>query len=317
MTARFVTVAVAVAVAIDTAAIADPLTTFGFGARAEGLGGALTADATGYAAAFYNPAGVARSDDVEAAVGWSYGAMQLRLDGRDAQVTAPHGVSLGLSIPIPLGPVRLGFGIALYVPDQFIARIQAAPASEPRFILLGNGPDRIVIMPALALSPWRWLSVGAGATLLAGAAGNGIAFDVGLVAGEKVSRAGIDVSLPIRASPVAGLVVTPIPRLRLGLSYRGALELDVRIDILARVDIAGAVQGTTAIGLRAASYYTPRRLALGAAFDITPRLTALAELAWLDWSAFDSAVADLRIAIALGVVPPLVQSRLTTLPFSD
>ena len=203
------------------------------------------------------------------------------------------------------------------MPDQFIARIQAAPASEPRFVLLGNSPDRIVIVPVLALRPWRWLSIGAGVTLLADAAGNGIAFDVGLVAGEKVSRAAIDVSLPIRAALVAGMVVTPTPRLRLGLAWRGALDLDVRIDILARVDIAGAVQGTTAIALRAASYYTPRRLALGAALDITPRLTAFAELAWLDWSAFDGAVAELRIAIALGVVPPLVQSQITAQPFSD
>ena len=71
--------------------------------------------------------------------------------------------------------------------------------------------------------------------------------------------------------------------------------------------IAGAVQGTTLISLRAASYYTPQRLAVGAAFDLLPSLTVHAELAWLNWAAFEGGVPDLRIAIALGVTPAMVQ----------
>src|SRR4051812_15477300 len=116
---------------LPSLAHANALDEFGFGARSAGMAGAQTGDAKGFAAAYHNPAGAARSSDVEAALGYGYGAIALDINGRSAGVTTPRGTSLGLTIPIPLGPLQAAFAIALYLPDQFIARIQLVPASEP------------------------------------------------------------------------------------------------------------------------------------------------------------------------------------------
>jgi hypothetical protein len=299
-------------------ALADPLDSFGFGARAGGMAGALTADASGEAAAAYNPAGVARSSDVEAAVGYGYGITRLTIDGRDAGVTTPRGTSLGLSIPFAVGRTTIAFGIAMYIPDQFLVRVQAIPASEPRFVLLDNDVDRIVVSPVLAVRPLRWLSLGVGATLLADAAGNGVNFDVGVVGGSKVGSAGLDVSLPIRAAPLAGVTVEPRTWLRFGLAYRGAIDLRVKLDILSHVDIAnGAVLGDVLISLRAVNLYTPQRLSLGFAVDVLPSLTLAADLAWVNWAGFEGGVPDLRTLIALGVTPSLVQALFPDERFRD
>jgi len=129
--------------------------------------------------------------------------------------------------------------------------------------------------PVLSLRPWRWLSIGAGATLLADAGRQWRRLStVGRRRGRRRSAApASDVSLPIRPGPPSRASSSTNPAPAPGLTWRGALDLRVRLDILARVDIAGAVTGTALISLRAANYYTPQRIALGAAFDITPALT--------------------------------------------
>lgn len=306
-----------VALLEGAARASDPLTLFGFGPRSEALGGALTADASGALAAFHNPGGVARSADAEVVLGWSYGVIALTYNGGDAAVTPPEGISAGLSVPLALGPVRLAFGLSLHVPDQLLARVTALPLARPSFVLLESGPDRVVVQPVLSLRLSPLLSLGAGVTLLADAAGDGVALDVGLAGGSKVSRAALDVALPLRAALVAGVVVEPTARLRLGLSYRGAIDLGVRIAASAHVDVAGVVQGSTTIALRTASHYTPARLSAGAAWDITPSLTAHAELGWQRWSAWDGPFADLSLAIDLGVAPPLVPYTRPTVRLRD
>lgn len=302
---------------LPSLAAANALDTFGFSARAVGMAAAATADCDGYAGAFHNPGAVARGGpDVQAAVGYGYALTGLSINDADARVTTPRGTSLGLMVPVPLGPVQAAFGLALYMPDQFVVRIQLIPVAEPHFVLLDNNLQHIVVTPVLALR-WRWLALGAGVTLLADAAGNGITFDVGLVGGEKVARGGLDVSLPIRAAPVAGVVVEPVKGLRLGLAYRGQIDLALKLDILAHVDIAGAVKGDTLITLRAFNFFTPERVSLGASWDLAPSLTLSADLAWVHWSAFRGGTPDLRILLNLGVTPALLNAYFPADHFRD
>ena len=296
---------------------ANAFDTFGASSRMEGMAGAGVAEASGWAAAHYNPAGVARADDVEAAVGYGYGVPRLTVDGADANVTTPRGTTLGLSVPIDLGWLRASFGLALYMPDQFLARIQIIPAEEPHFVLLDNNLDHIVVEPVLALRPFRWLSIGAGATLLADAAGHGVSFDVGVSGGEKVGQAGLDVSLPIRAAPVVGVLVSPKPWLRFGAAYRGAIDLALSLDVLARVNVVGAVTGDTLISLRAFNFYTPDKVSLGGAWEVTPAWTVSAQVDWVRWSGFRGGAADLRILVELGISPSLVQALFPADRFRD
>jgi hypothetical protein len=316
--ARFALARLALAAALlaPTLAHANALDTFGFGPRVAGLAGAGTAEARGQSAAFHNPAGVALSDDIEVAIAYSYAGMALRIDGRDAQVTTPRGTSVGVGLPAHLGPITAAFGLAVYLPDQFIARIQLVPATEPHFALLDNNLQHVVAQPVVALRFGRAFSVGAGASILADAGGNGVTFDVGVSSGNKVGQAAIDVKLPIRAAPVVGLTIMPRRWLRVAAVYRGELDLKLSLDILAHVNLPGAISGDTLISLVALNFYSPHTLTGAVAVDLGA-LTLTAQLDWLKWSDFNRALPDLNVTIGLAIAPPLVPPAFTMPRFDD
>ena len=313
----FLVAALAACVLVPSAAQANALDEFGDGARAEGMAGTQAADARGHAATYHNPANIALTDDKEAAIGYGGAVTQLSLDHRDAHLTPARGITVGLAIPVKLGSWTIALGVSLYLPDQFIARIQLVPATEPHFALLDNNLQHVVVTAALAIKMGRHFAVGAGASVLADAAGNGISFDVGVVGGEKVGRAALDVALPIRAAPVLGLTLLPTRWLRLAAAWRGALDLGLQLDILANVNIAGVITGDTLIALKALNFYTPHRVALGVAADVVKDVTVSAEVDWLGWSQFKGAIPDLRVLVALGISPPLVQALLPEPRFRD
>jgi long-chain fatty acid transport protein len=296
---------------------ANALDTFGFGSRSEAMAAAQAADAKGWAAAHHNPAGVALADRPEVALGYGGAVMGLQLDGKNAQVTPSRGISFGVALPLKLGSWTVALGFALYMPDQFVVRIQLQPVTEPHFVLLDNNLQHLVVTPVLAIRPARWLAIGAGATILADAAGNGIDFTVGVVNGQKLGAASLDVSLPIRAAPVVGLTVLPRPWLRFGASYRGEIDLNLKLDIVAHVDIAGVITGDTLISLRALNFYTPHKVALGVAADLRPDLTLSAELDWLGWSHFHGAIPDLTVGLNLSISPALLSARFPDARFQD
>jgi long-chain fatty acid transport protein len=295
----------------------NALDSFGFGPRATAMAGAQAADARGFVAAHHNPAGIALTDAVEAAVGYGGAVVGLTINGADARVTEPRGTSIGLAFPLKLRRMTVAFGLALYLPDQFVVRIQLQPASEPHFALLDNNLHHIVVTPAVALRPLPWLSLGIGATILADAAGNGVTFDFGLVDGGLAGRGALDVALPTRAAPVAGIWLSPRPWLRFGAAYRGEIDLGLRLDILTHVDIAGAITGDALISLRALNLYTPHKVALGAAADLSPDFTLSAELDWIGWSYFKGAVPDLKVLVNLTITPPLVDVLFPQPHFND
>jgi long-subunit fatty acid transport protein len=295
---------------------ANALDSFGFGPRAAGLAGAGTAEARGQAAAFHNPAGVALSDDIEVALAYSYAGMALRIDGRDANVTTPRGTSIGIGLPAHLGPLTAAFGLAIYLPDQFIARIQLVPATEPHFALLDNNLQHVVAQPVVALRFGHAFAIGAGASVLADAGGNGVTFDVGVDAGNKVGQAALDVKLPIRAAPVVGLTIMPRRWLRVAAVYRGELDLKLSLDILAHVNLPGAISGDTLISLVALNFYTPHSVSGAVAVDLGA-LTLTAQLDWLKWSSFGDALPKLDVNIGLAIAPPLVAPAFGTVRFDD
>lgn len=303
--------------ALAAPAAADPLDDFGFGGAAAATAGARTATATGAEAAHHNPAGVALGEHPAVMVGWSYGAMLLEINGDDAEVLDPRGTTIGLAVPVALGGGwTVAGGLALYLPDQFLARVQLIPSTEPHFVLLDNDPHRVVVEPVAAIGHDR-LAIGAGASILADARSEQIVFDVGVVAGEKVGESQLDIELPVRLAPLVGVWARPHDRVRLGATYRGELSLDLDLDILANVQVEGVVTGDALVSIRAANYFTPQRVTAGVAVDATDALTVSADLAWLDWSSYDAGVADLRVLVALDITPPLVSTELPPADFTD
>jgi long-chain fatty acid transport protein len=300
------------ALALAPRAAANPLDMFGAGGRGPALAGAFAALADDASAAYYNPAGVALGDRVRLLAGYSFGLPRLAFDGRGAAAETARGVTLGLAIPREVEGTTLAFGVALYFPDQRVVRIHALPAAVPRFVQYDNRLHRIAIHPALAWRPTPWLAVGAGVSILSDAGGPGADFDVALdldrptdPAAQRAS-ARLDVQLPTRAAPVAGIWLRPHPRIRAALVWRGALSLDLDLTTRVRID-AQFLRGNAVTGLASTDYYSPDQLALGLALDVLPVLTLSAEATWYRWSGAPSPIPTVRALLDLGLPVDVVQ----------
>lgn len=294
-------------VATGSPAHADPLDELGLGAAATAMANARGALATGAEATHANPAGIARIARPEVIAGWQYAHHRLALNDHDAGVIDAHGTSLALAVPIAAGDVQLAAGVALYLPDPYLARIQLAPVSEPHFVRFDSAMQRVVVEPVAAVAFGRF-AIGGGASLLADARSNELTFDVGVVAGEKQGRANLDVAMPVRAAPLVGVWWRPARALELAATFRGELSLDLALDIRTNVLVPGVVTGDAIVSLRSVSYYTPMRAAVAAALHPMDDLALTGEVAVERWSELGSGVPDLRVLVALDLAPPLVST---------
>ncbi len=297
-------------------AAADPLDELGFGAASTGMATARTAIATGAEAAHANPAGVARTDAPEAIIGYDVAWNHLSIDGHSAGVDNARGTAMGLAIPIDLGGVRIAAGVATYLPDQFLARIQLTPVSEPNFVRFATDQQRIVVEPVAAIDLGD-LAIGAGASILADAQSRDLTFNVGGTSAKRSGTASLDLALPLRAAPLVGVWWRPLPSLELGATYRGELSLDLALTITANVDVPGVVTGDAIVSLKSASYFTPARGTLAAAYRPSSNAVYTADLGFERWHSLGSGAPDLAIAIMLDVAPPIVNSTQPPAHFHD
>lgn len=302
---------------LPAAARADATDLFGLDARAKGMANAVVSLATDWSAAAHNPAGAASASKISVGAGYSYSHASFNINGRDAELMEIRGTSLGVTLPFKLPRnLVLAFGIAAYLPDQFLARVQMIPAYEPRYVLLDNRPHRAVISPVVALKMLRYLSIGVGATILSDATGE-ITLNVGVKGGTKVGETSLDVSLPTRAAPYVGILFGPIAGFSFGAVYRGAIDLRTSFDIVANVDVAGIVTGDAVLTMRAANYFTPQKVVAGLSYTWAERVFVGASLQWTNWSAFRKGIPELRIMVDLGINPPMLEARFPLDNFSD
>src|SRR5262249_54648214 len=127
----------------------------------------------------------------------------------------------------------------------------------------------------------------------------------------------LDVNLPTRIAPFAGVVVMPADGVRIGVVYRSALDLSLRLGIIANVDVAGVVTGDTVIDIRAINFYTPRRLSLGGAVDVAGGPPPGGDLAWATWPAFPGAPPDVNPLVNRATPPPLLHTLFPADGFHD
>ncbi len=288
---------------------ADPTDIFGLDARGQSMANTMVALAKDWSASTHNPAGGAMADKIGFGIGYSYYQLKGTVNGQKAGIMDARGISFGLTAPFRIYKnLRAAFGITAHIPDYYLVRVQMTPAYEPRFVLLDNRPNRLVVTPTLSLRVWKYLSFGAGATILADAAGDGVVFDVGVKGGTKVGEAGVDIALPVRAAPTAGVMFGPIGGFSAGIAYRGELDLRLSLDILANVDVAGIVKGDAIIAMRAVNYFTPAKLTTGLAYSWKNALIVAASLTWYNWSSFEGGIPDLKVLVDLGLSPPMLQT---------
>jgi long-chain fatty acid transport protein len=215
-------------------------------------------------------------------------------------------------IPGRVGWLRFAFGAAVTLPDQRLLRIRALAYQQPQFIYYDNRPQRLYFSANVALALGNGLSIGGGASFLAGEQGD-LSVQGTLLpfsANDSALVSSIQVDLPAVRYPEFGLRWQPHPNLFFGISYRHSFsfKIDQVFRIRANIGDPPIVEGAS-IAARAliADLFQPWQLTLGAAARLTPRLLVAADWTYARWSEFPVPVAAFTAELDLGVFSALLR----------
>ncbi|MDD5712081.1 MAG: outer membrane protein transport protein [Smithellaceae bacterium] len=252
----------------------------GVSARAIAMGGAFTAVADNYAAAFYNPAGLAQKTGNEIAIEYLYISPRMSvktLNGQDLKTYTAVGVGgggdlrddptqasfHGLDVPAPfIGlildinkivpmPVNTRFGLALSFPENFNVcyAINSFAPDQPHFIRYGDESNRVTLAAGVGVEVVEHLLY-LGGGLQAMTHGKGIAYPR-----QAANSAGQDVAKTyqesiFRADPLAGVLVTPFGgKVKIGFSWRDEEYFDIAMATSATQGFQGIINQTLGVQL--------------------------------------------------------------------
>jgi long-chain fatty acid transport protein len=295
---RFIAFAAAAA-AIGSArpAAAHVPDTYGFGSRGAAMGGATSADATDFSAAYYNPAGLVGATGVSISVGYVYGGNHLKMNGRDNNVADAHGLIGGIVAPGKLfGVLPFAFGLATYLPDDGISRIKALRQETPRWELYDDRLSILFLTASVAVRPVSFLEIGGGLAFLAATRGrfavSGRA-DV-LRPYDSALRHEVDADLTSIRYPQVGARVKVADLGFVGLTYRGEtklpLSLDANLDGI--VDFAGIeIPLLYDLQSRTIDAFLPQQVVVGLSFQKVRDLRVNVDVTWVNWGAYESPTA--------------------------
>ncbi|NLH50698.1 MAG: hypothetical protein GX444_19150 [Myxococcales bacterium] len=242
---------------------ADPLDTYGFGTRAIGMGGAFTGLADDYSAVFYNPAGMAYTEDTHLAFGYitarDYFDLNLepapgtskreandlnKLERRRTNIDDTNGYYVGFTSRLNK---YLALGMLAYLPTDVVIRLHPIDTHLPSFIMYENRVKRGETYVGFSFMPIPAFSVGGGVSIFANSKGT-FSIPVKMEGGDLTSQTNseaqkldipsdLTLDFPFSYTPYAGVMVRPFEWLRLGASYRGSFQWDVTVDVRARLDL--------------------------------------------------------------------------------
>jgi len=295
-----------VALVLATPAWAGIEDSIGLGPRASALGGSYAARPGDFAATYYNPAGLVRGDDQPGFADLSLGFVfarpivdVTRFDGSAIATPTELPDTLGflLGIRFDLGRVfdyeGLNAGVSLYLPTDFFAW-SVHPDERVQWLFLTDRREHLSASAGIGWAPLPWLSLGVGARLLFDS--ETLTFgrvtsieaetdpDTGETSFEVATRLGEDVTVGTRFTPTAGLLFTPIERLRVGVSYRG----ETFVDDTGSTSITG-VPGLGELGYshHFNHYFQPHEITVAVSWDATSEgsgWSLSSDLTWSDWS---------------------------------
>jgi long-subunit fatty acid transport protein len=273
--------------------------TFGLGPGPMALAGSYGARPGDAMAAYYNPAGLAPGGSVvekgaffEASIALVYGRASLYAAG-------PKGQPLGTpSVPDTAGAVigtrfslgqlfhfdGLDLGLALYVPDHLF-EWSIRPDETPQWALLTDRTQVFSANAAIAYRIAHFLSLGVGVrvTFDVDTNINGVLTHFNPVNDQASAQLGTNAAVYGRAAPVAGVLVTPVDRLRLGVTFRGESYVDDwGTTILATGPQVGL--GNLGYDFRFAHYFEPLELGMATSVDLGRGVDASVDLTYARWS---------------------------------
>jgi long-subunit fatty acid transport protein len=308
------TAAAALGLGLAAPARANPADMFGFGARGAAMGNAQVAAANDGTAAYYNPALLARLDDIGIDVGYQAALPTLRVDGGDTHTDPSRGFDIDLVVPGRIGGARLAIGACLFLPDQQITRLRSSSAEQPRFILYDNLPQRLVLAAVAAVSLGDRLQVGGGISYMSSTKGTvQLSGLLGFPRPEDSNLAlAIDVDLLTIRYPVAGVSYRALPWLDLGFSYRGGFYLTVDLAFSVHGDVGEpgmppvVTNGHLDLEAVTQDLFQPAQYTAGFDARLTPRLQLAFDLTYKRWSAFQNPSAHITFDLDVGQFNDLV-----------
>ncbi len=274
---------------------------FGYGPRSTALAQSDIAAAQPSSAAFTNPA-FACEPGTRLTYGYGHGWTHLTLDSHAIPYSDIAGTDLAMQAGWALGDRwRVGGGIAAHVPDRSLARISFRPGSEPAFVRFDPSSYRATFDLALSLR-FDALSVGAGASVLAGARGE-VRFLLGQDGNGTYADGDTSVTLPYDVAPTVGASVD-LRSASVALRYRGAQSIELALATRADVAVSGnPLNGTTTVNVTGQSGYEPATWDLGARWDPIAGVRVHGALQLARWSEAPPAAADLSLDVRLGLTP--------------
>ncbi len=289
-----------------THAHAGPEDSLGASPRSMALAGSYAARPGDAAASYYNPGGLApgRSlGDAEkggffegsAALVYAHSTLHVtRLDGANLSTpNVPDTIGLVIGTRFSLGRLfhidGLDMGLNVFLPTHLF-QWSIRPDDDMQWSLL---TDRTQVFSAHSGISYRvtpWLSLGVGLRVLFGAQTltKGLVTSVGLetdpVTGKSAvktgTQLGTDAEVFGRVSPSAGVLITPIDRLRIGLVYRHKSY----VDDWGNTRISGVPDiGDMGYTHHYAHYFEPSEVTVAASADLMRGLDVSFDLTYNRW----------------------------------
>lgn len=283
--------------------------TFGVDARGMALGGAMAALAEGWSSVHYNPAALALTHDIEFSVGLTYALPKLKaryaggpelellqFPRRGGSLDTIAGPSFGLLLPIQRctpkelpSPIALGLGV--FIPRQTLSTVRVVEQAYPFDVIFNEQNASLCFNMAVStrITPALYLGLGMASQFVSGMEAN-----ISEAGGEDAAELKVRFGTP---SLVAGLLIRPAERIRIGLVYRQKNQIRSQWSSFVQTRFNLFVFGPDpdrAIGLykeqtlakRYVSGFTPENVSIGASYKITQRISVTAELDWYRWSQY-------------------------------
>jgi len=258
--------------------------TFGFGPKAIGMGNAFTAVADDFTAAWYNPAGMTQSNNLQFGFGYQYVKPFMKVNGESRRIQDNHSLAVGVSTLIPFSAwleERIYAGIAFYMPWDLVFGIKVPLPMEPQWVLLHNEPRDITIVPAVAVKIHPALSVGGSVILSDNTFGS---FEATLTP-ENEAVLEVNQDLPTTFSPSAGLLFRPgeiwpgLAGFRFGFVWQDDFLIEYKF-----MPLIGIGYIPLKINFEAKNLYQPMRFITGVSYAPNPDLLFALDLSFNLWS---------------------------------
>lgn len=262
------------------------------------MGGAATALGGDASAVYYNPAGLTFCDQSQASVEVRHTAYDLHVDpigsgnSLGAAKPVPHQTRLNLSTCIRL-PYHLAFGFLFGAGLQKAAEFDhQTPNPTPQFSAYGEPLEQLTIALGVAYRPIPELAIGIGGAVLIHSDIQ-FATDIPILQVDPNTNMLVPISVGLRwrmrptGAPYLGLLASPVPWLRIGVTYRGPLEHHVEGPLDIQAEYA-SLKLPLPVRVATDTWYSPRQVAGGVTLTVSRRLTVVADLTWYQFTALRS-----------------------------